>query len=195
MRVGSSDWRNDVERVQRVRSALPPDTDLLVDANQGWSVTDALAACSALDDIGLYWIEEPVDALNFAGCAAVADAIETPVAAGESLFEKRELLGLVDAVEVLMPDLQHCGGPSGFLDVLRDPAFGRMRISNHLFVEVSVHLLAVCPNAEIAELMPGWWDELFDRPLDVVDGTIAPPEEPGIGYRFSEQAQRFLNDI
>src|SRR5207253_834449 len=76
LRVGSADWRADVERVRRVREALPADVALLVDANQGWSRFLALEACRALDELGLYWIEEPVDALDFEGCAAVAAAVE-----------------------------------------------------------------------------------------------------------------------
>ena len=197
MRVGSADWRQDVQRVLAVREALPAGVGLLVDANQGWSPSRAMEACQVLDDLGLYWIEDPVDALDFDGCAAVAAAINTPIAAGETLFGRRELLRLVEAraAGVLMPDLQHCGGPSGFIEVLRDPAFASVRISNHLFVEASIHLLAACPNAEIIEMMPGWWDDLFDRPLDIVDGTLRPPDEPGIGYRFSERVRRFLTDV
>jgi len=196
MRVGSPDWRQDVERVTKVREALPGDIALLVDANQGWTAPDALEACRALDDLGLYWIEEPVDALDLDGCAAVAAAVTTPIAAGETLFGRRELLRLVEAgaVSVLMPDLQHCAGPTGFLEVMRDPALAGVRISNHLFTEVSIHLLAAGANAELVELMPGWWDDLFDRPLDIVDGTLRPPDEPGIGYRLSEQATRYLED-
>ena len=197
MRVGSQDWRIDVERVTRVRDALPGHVSLLVDANQGWSEMQAVEACRALDELGLYWIEEPVDALDFQGSAAVANAVKTPVAAGEGLFGKRELADLAAAggASVLMPDLQHCGGPTGFVAALLDPRIAAMRISNHLFAEVSVHLLSICPNAEIVELMPGWWDELFDRPLDVVEGMIAPSETPGIGHRFSDTVRHFLEDV
>jgi mandelate racemase len=196
MRVGSCEWRQDVARVERVKDALPNGVELLVDANQGWTLPEALEACRALDALGLYWIEEPVDAHDIGGHAAVASAIETPVAAGETLFWRNELLGLVQggAVDVLMPDLQHCGGPSGFLEALRDPQVASLPISNHLFAEVSVHLLCVTQGTKIVELMPGWWEELYDRGPDVVDGTIRPPEAPGVGYRFSERASATLRD-
>jgi mandelate racemase len=197
MRVGSRDWRLDVARVEQVRAALPGDVELLVDANQGWALDEALEGCRALDELGLYWIEEPVDALDFEGHAAVAAAVATPVAAGETLFWRRELLGLVEAggADVLMPDLQHCGGPSGFLEALRDPRIRGLPVSNHLFPEASVHLLCAAGSPSIVEWMPGWWDELFDRLPDVVDGAIRPPEEPGIGYRLSERAAGALQPV
>jgi L-alanine-DL-glutamate epimerase-like enolase superfamily enzyme len=190
MRIGSQDWRSDVKRVETVRNALPDDVGLLVDANQGWNRRDALAACRALDALELYWIEEPVDSDDLEGCAAITAAIQTPIAAGESMFGSRGMVDLIQAraASILMPDLQHCGGPTGFMQVMTHAEFARLPISNHIFTEVSIHLLATCGDPLIVEHMPGWWDGLFDRPLNIVDGAMRPPEDPGIGYRFSDRA-------
>ncbi len=194
MRIGSPDWRRDLARVSRVREALDPDTHLLVDANQGWSRIQALAATQALDELGLTWIEEPVDVDDVAGLAQIAAAIRTPVAAGESVFGTEGLRPLIEheAAAVLMPDLQHCGGPTGFLLAAAQAQLAGLPISNHLFIETSVHLLAACPNAYLVEYMPGWWDELFERPPAISGGTIRPREEPGIGVRFREDATATL---
>ncbi|WP_219418576.1 mandelate racemase/muconate lactonizing enzyme family protein [Pseudonocardia nigra] len=195
MRVGSPDWRRDLDRVTRVREALDPATHLLVDANQGWSRTRALAATRALDELGLFWIEEPVAVDDVAGLAQIAAAIQTPVAAGESVFGTEGLRPLIEhaAAAVLMPDLQHCAGPTGFLLAATQAQLAGLPISNHLFIETSVHLMAACPNAHIVEYMPGWWDELFERPPDIRDGTIRPSDEPGIGVRFRDDATATLH--
>lgn len=194
MRVGSPDWRHDVERVSRVREALDPATELLVDANQGWSRVQALAAARALDDLGLFWLEEPVDVEDVAGMARIAATVRTPVAAGESVFGAAGLRPLIEqnAAAVLMPDLQHCGGPTGFLLAAAQAQLAGLPISNHLFIEVSIHLLAACPNAYIVEYMPGWWDDLFHRPPDIRNGTLRPSDEPGIGVRFRDDAEATL---
>ncbi|MCA1656165.1 MAG: mandelate racemase/muconate lactonizing enzyme family protein [Actinobacteria bacterium] len=194
MRVGSPDWRHDVQRVSRVRAALDPATQLLVDANQGWSRIDALAAARALDDLALFWLEEPVDVDDVAGMARVAAAIRTPVAAGESVFGTEGMRPLIEhgAAAVLMPDLQHCGGPTGFLLAAAQAQLAGLPISNHLFIEVSIHLLAACPNAAIVEYMPGWWDDLFHRPPDIRNGTLRPSDEPGTGVRFRDDAEATL---
>jgi L-alanine-DL-glutamate epimerase-like enolase superfamily enzyme len=194
MRVGSPNWRQDVERVTRVREALDPATELLVDANQGWSRIQALAAARALDDLGLFWLEEPVAVEDVAGMARVAAAVRTPVAAGESVFGAEGLRPLIEqnAAAVLMPDLQHCGGPTGFLLAAAQAQLAGLPISNHLFIEVSIHLLAACPNAYIVEYMPGWWDDLFHQPPEIRNGTLQPGDEPGIGVRFRDDAEAAL---
>jgi L-alanine-DL-glutamate epimerase-like enolase superfamily enzyme len=186
MRVGSPDWRDDLARVTRVRETLDPETQLLVDANQGWSRIDALAATRALDELGLFWIEEPVSVDDHVGLGQIAASIDTPVAAGESVFGTEGLSPLIehDAAAVLMPDLQHCGGPTGFLRAAVQAELAGLPVSNHLFLEVSIHLLAACPNRYVAEYMPGWWDDLYEQPPAIVDGHLRPGEEPGVGVRF-----------
>jgi mandelate racemase len=195
MRVGSSDWRRDVARVAAVREALGAGTQLMVDANQGWSRLEARAALSALDELGLYWIEEPLDVSDVEGLAALAERTTTPLAAGETVFGVAGAAPLIErgAVGVLMPDLQHCGGPTGFQRVAVQAANHHVALSNHLFTQVSVHLMMAAPNALVVELMPGWWEELFDRPLDISDGMIRAPKTTGIGFRFSELATRELS--
>ena len=194
MRAGSADWRADVERIERVRAALGDGTELLVDANQGWSTATALAAARALDGLGLYWLEEPVDVGNVEGSARVAAATTTPISAGETVFGTAGFSPLIErrAADVLMPDLQHCGGPTGFMRVAEQAALANLPISSHLFTEVSVHLLMACPNALIVEHMPGWWDDLFDGGPQIVDGSIRPSQEPGLGCRFAERARGSL---
>ncbi|HZD64716.1 MAG TPA: mandelate racemase/muconate lactonizing enzyme family protein [Acidimicrobiales bacterium] len=197
MRVGSPDWRSDVHRVEQVRSALGDTTQVLVDANQGWSRREALAAGRALDDLGLYWLEEPVDVADLEGCAAVARAISTPVAAGESVFGTAGFQPLIDhgAAAILMPDLQHCGGPSGFHRVAVQADLAGLPISSHMFTQVSVHLMASSRNALLVEHMPGWWEHLFQPELDIQQGMIRPPSTPGTGFKLVDWAGETLNPV
>ena len=197
MRVGSKDWRRDLERVALVRGALKAETALMVDANQGWSRVEARAALRQLDELGLYWIEEPLDVSDVRGLAELAQSIKTPIAAGETVFGVGGAAALIDAraAAIFMPDLQHCGGPTGFRRVAALAENAHVAISNHLFTQVSTHLMAAAPNALLVEHMPGWWDDLFDRRLDVVDGAIRPSGDPGIGFRFSAAAQQLLEPL
>lgn len=190
MRVGSQDWRHDIARVTAVREALGSETALMVDANQGWSRIQARAAVRALDSLDLYWIEEPLDVSDVEGLAEIVRSISTPIAAGETVFGVRGASELIDhhALSVLMPDLQHCGGPTGFQRVSLLAQNAHIAISNHLFTQTSVHLMMAAPNALVVELMPGWWDDLFGQPLDITAGMIRPPTGSGIGFRFAEIA-------
>lgn len=197
MRVGSQRWIDDIDRVRAVKEVLRPETELMVDANQGWSRMQARHATRALDELGLYWIEEPLDVSDLDGLAELARSISTPIAAGETVFGVSGAAELIDrqAVSVLMPDLQHCAGPTGFRRVAQLAENAHVAISNHLFTQVSTHLMAAAPNALVVEYMPGWWEELFDHPLPISNGLVRPPAEPGIGFRFSERASGLLAEI
>jgi mandelate racemase len=182
MRAGSMDWRRDVERVTRVRDALGDRVQLLVDANQGWDRVTAGRAARALDDLGLYWLEEPVLAADLEGTSAIARAVATPVAAGESLPGAAAFSGF--PADVAMPDLGHCGGVTGLAHAVSVLDAARVPVSPHLFTEVSTHVLCASTGALIVEYMPGWWDALFEEDLTLVDGGFAPPERPGTGFTF-----------
>jgi mandelate racemase len=194
MRAGSADWKADVERVTRVREALDDPMQLLVDVNQGWTPPDAERAARALDDLGLYWLEEPVEATDLRGTAAVAQAITTPLAAGESLPGARAFSELVarGVADVAMPDLGHCGGVTGLTQVGTALDTTATPISPHLYTEVSVHVLCGFSTALIVEYMPGWWDGLFEEALEFDNGTLAPPDRPGIGFTFRESPTQVL---
>jgi L-alanine-DL-glutamate epimerase-like enolase superfamily enzyme len=188
MRAGLPDWRQDVQRVTHARNGIGERMQLLVDVNQGWALPDAERAAHALDDLGLYWLEEPVEATDLRGTAAIAQAIATPLAAGESLPGARAFaeLAALGAADVAMPDLGHCGGVTGLTQVGAALEAAGMPMSPHLYIEVSAHVLCACPNALILEYMPGWWEGLFEEDLEFDDGALAPPDRPGIGFTLRE---------
>jgi mandelate racemase len=192
MKVGHSDWRRDIERVERVRDAVGDRISLMVDANQAWSVQDAIAAGRVLADAGVVWFEEPIAVEDVKGCARVTAAVDMPVASGENLFTRHGFLPLVEhrAADVLMPDLMRSGGPSEFLQIAALAEAHRMPVSSHAFQEISAHLMAACPNAGLVEIIPGWSDHLFDTPPLVADGRIHLSERPGLGFKLAEQAVR-----
>jgi mandelate racemase len=191
LKVGHDDWRVDVDRVTRVREALP-ELELMVDANQGWSVSTAIAAGRELTGLGVTWLEEPVAVDDLSGSARVAAALEMPVASGESLFTSRGFLGLIEAraADVLMPDLIRSGGPAEFLRIATLADVHSMPVSSHLFPEISAHLMAACPNATLVEIVPEWSQGIFDTPPPIVEGRIQLPDRPGLGFGFSERALR-----
>jgi L-alanine-DL-glutamate epimerase-like enolase superfamily enzyme len=190
MRVGSPDWRDDVERVRSVRSALDDGIGLMIDVNQAWSIESALAAGKALEEVGLLWIEEPVDAQDLRGQACLARELRTPVAAGETLWGQRGFTQLLEAggVDVVQLDLMRCGGITPFLDIAALVEASGSPVTSHLFTPISAHLLAATPRAHMAEHLPSWFDPLFEQGPRIVDGKLLPSEEPGLGMTLSAAA-------
>ncbi len=187
MRVGSPDWREDVERVRGVRAALDPEVGLMIDVNQAWSVDVALRAGNELEDLGLLWIEEPTDAQDHAGQARLARELRTPVAAGETLWGRRGFQQLLEAggVDVVQLDLMRCGGITPFLAIAALVEPTRAPVTSHLFTPISAHLLAASSRPYMAEHLPSWFDPFFAAPPRIEDGVLLPSEGPGLGLELA----------
>ncbi len=192
MRLGRSP-REDVERVRKLREAIDPEVKLLADVNQGWNEATAIRVGRELEPFNLYWLEEPLPFEDLEGCARVAAALTMPIATGEtdygSLGMKRHLEAR--AADILMPDLQRMGGVTEFLKAATLCEAFHTPVSSHLFMETSCHLIAAASNGLILEHMD-WWQELFEKPLQLKEGQVVLPDKPGIGLGVNRKAlERF----
>jgi mandelate racemase len=189
LRIGHPRLEDDLAAARAVRKALPPEIALMTDYNQGLDVAEAIRRGRELDGEGLYWIEEPVRADDFAGAAEVAAAIETPVQIGENFqspFELERALA-AGASDYVMLDAQMLGGVTGWLAGMALAQAAGKACSSHLFQEYSAHLLAITPTA-------GWleWFDIADpilrEPLALANGMVTAPERPGSGLDWNEAA-------
>jgi L-alanine-DL-glutamate epimerase-like enolase superfamily enzyme len=186
--VGGGTLAEDVERVAALRDALGPDFPLMIDANQGWDRATAKRAVAALAPYDLGWLEEPLDAADLEGLAALRALGKIPIAAGETAYGAGEIRPLLeaDAVDLLQPDLMRCGGVTGMLAVGALADLHRVPLSPHLFAETASHLMAALPTATEVECFPGWFDHLFG-PLAVADGVVQPATGGGIGVELDQR--------
>lgn len=191
IRLGRSSFAEDLAAVRAARRNIPDTIALMADFNQSLTVAEAIQRGTALDGEGLYWIEEPVRADDFHGCARVATAVSTPIQIGENfsgLYEMHEALRQ-EASDFVMLDAQQIGGVTGWLPAAAlAQTYGR-EVSSHLFQEVSAHLLATSGTGAWLEYM-NVADPVLVEPLRPVDGTIAAREVPGLGLQWDEAAVR-----
>jgi mandelate racemase len=191
IRLGRPSLADDVAAVRAARRSLPDEIRLMADFNQSLTVREAIARGRALDDEGLDWIEEPVRADDFPGCARVTAAVRTPIQLGENFAGPLEMHAAASAGagDLLMADAQQIGGVTGWLRAAAVAhAFGR-ELSTHLFQEVSAHLLAVTPTADWLEYMP-LADPVLREPLKLDRGMVTAPDRPGSGLEWDEDAVR-----
>ncbi len=189
IRLGFPTLEEDLASVRAARRAIPDHVALMVDYNQSLTPTEAIRRGRALDDEGVYWIEEPIRADDLRRCAEVAADVATPIQMGENfngVLEMQEALTL-QASDYVMPDLQQIGGVTGWLQaaVLADKA-GRP-MSNHLFVEASAHLLAATPTRHWLEYLD-LAGPVLQCPADIVDGQITASDRPGLGLTWNDEA-------
>ena len=189
IRIGHSSLAADLAAVRAVRRRLPDDVELMADYNQALSTAEALRRCAALDDEGLCWIEEPVRHDDYAGAAAIAAAVRTPIQIGENFAGPRAMAEALRerAGDYLMPDLERIGGVTGWLQAASLAAAAGVETSSHLYPEVSAHLLAVTPTRHWIESVD-WAAPILERPLEIVDGHALAPDRPGTGVAWNSDA-------
>jgi L-alanine-DL-glutamate epimerase-like enolase superfamily enzyme len=185
VRVGKPRHGEDIDRVTAVRQAVGPEIELMVDANQGLTVDHAIRLGRGLEGLDLVWFEEPVPAYDLAGHAAVAAALDTPIASGETEYTRHGMAAMLDAkaADILMPDLQRIGGLTEFRKAAHLAESREVPISPHIFSEYSLSIAGSSPNAIYLEHMP-WLAPLFREQMVLEEGCIAMPEGPGLGFTF-----------
>ncbi len=189
VRLGYATLREDIEVVRAVRQAVGDHITLMCDYNQGLTPTEALLRCRALDDEGLYWIEEPILADDYAGNALIADHTHTPIQIGENFWGPHDMHKALaaKACDYAMPDLMRIGGVSGWMRAAALAESAGMPMSSHLFPEVSAHLLAVTPTGHWLEYVD-WAAPILAQPLAIKDGHALIPDRPGNGMAWDEAA-------
>ena len=190
LKVGQPDRALDIHRVEAVRKHLGDDAPLMVDANQQWDRPTAQRMCRAFEDFNLVWIEEPLDAYDHEGHAALAAAFDTPIATGEMLTSAAEHAELIRhrAADYLMPDAPRVGGITPFLKIAAQAEAAGLMLGPHFAMELHVHLAAAYPSEPWVEHFD-WLEPLFNERLEIRDGRMLVPTRPGLGLSLSEQAR------
>lgn len=192
LKVGQPDWREDLRRVGEARKVLGDRVALMVDANQQWDRVRAQRMCRVFEEFGLEWIEEPLDAYDFEGHAALARTFDTPIATGEMLCSVTEHQELIRhrAADFLMPDGPRVGGITPFLKIAGMAEQAGLMLGPHFAMELHVHLAAVYATEPWVEHFD-WLEPLFNERITIRDGRMQVPTEPGLNLSLSEQARRW----
>jgi mandelate racemase len=191
LRLGRDRLADDIEAIRVVREAVGADVKLMVDFNQGLSLGDALHRCHALDDQGLYWLEEPIAYDNIAGYSQLTRKLKTPIQLGENFYGPRALFQAVQAGagKYMMPDLMRIGGVTGWLRAAAIAGAAGIEMSTHLYPEVSAHLMRVTETAHWLEWQD-WADPILAETFKLEAGHLVVPDRPGSGIAWNEEAIR-----
>lgn len=195
LKVGQPDRAKDIERVRAIREHLGDAVPLMVDANQQWDRPTAQRMCRIFEEFGLVWIEEPLDAYDHEGHAALARTFDTPIATGEMLTSAAEHAELIRfrAADYLMPDAPRVGGITPYLKIAAQADAAGLMVAPHFAMELHVHLAAAQASEPWVEHFD-WLEPLFNERLEIRDGRIQVPTRPGLGFSLSEQARRWTRE-
>jgi mandelate racemase len=190
LRMGRAEARDDMEALRAVKKATGPGIILMVDFNQALTVAEALKRGRLIDEEGgVSWIEEPIRADDFAGAARLTREIATPIQLGENFMGPEQMAQALaaGACDYVMPDAQRIGGVTGWMRAAALAQGAGAEMSSHLFPEVSAHLLAATPTCHWLEYVD-WANPVLERPLELKDGQVLIPSQPGTGIAWDEKA-------
>ena len=183
-----------------VREAVGKDVKIMTDCHSFFTVPRAIAVAKKLEPVELDWYEEPVVPERTADTVAIRRGIKQNMAGGEFLFEVKgfEPLCREKAVDVIMPDVKHCGGILEMTRIAAMAAVHGVTVAPHnptgpIATAASVQLCAGMKNFRILELQWGEvdWRSALVRPAErFQNGTISVPDAPGLGITLNEEQAR-----
>jgi L-talarate/galactarate dehydratase len=180
-----------VERVRVMRESIGPDIDLMCDINQLWSVNQAIEVGRRIEPYHLFWLEDPTTHDDYPGMARIADALTTPIAAGEYHYGIVPFRHLLEArsIDIVMIDLLRVGGITQWMKVAGMAEAFNLPVVSHLVPEIQVHLVAAIPNGLTVEYMP-WTLALYEQTPPIERGQLVVPTKPGLGLAFDQAAMK-----
>ncbi len=176
-----------IERVRVMRESIGADVDLMCDINQLWSVNHAIEVGTRIEPYHLFWLEDPTAHDDYPGLARIADALTTPIAAGEYHYGIVPFRHLLEArsIDIVMIDLLRAGGITQWMKIAGMAEAFNLPVVSHLVPEMHVHLVAAIPNGLTVEYMP-WTLRLFEETPAIENGQLVVPKKPGLGLAFDQ---------
>ncbi len=224
LRMHSHDVKQDLRVVEEVRRAVGDTMEIMVDANQGWrvdllekgpvwDVRTAVEVARELDRLGVAWLEEPLDRMDYAGMREIRDKTNMRIAAGElnSRFQEFRELARNRSADILQPDACMVGGIGISRKIATLCQAENLRFAPHTWTNgigllVNMQVMASTPAAEYCEYpieSPGWVPEKRDgiltEPVSIdTDGYVTLPDLPGLGLnidhdKLSQYGEKFFS--
>jgi len=189
IKVGKPHVSEDTSRLIAVRKALGPSFEIMVDANQAFSVSEAIRRAKSWENIDLAWFEEPLPAEDMNGHVRLSQSTSTPIAVGESIYHPshfREYLQ-AGACSIVQVDVARVGGITPWLKTAHLAECFNVQVCPHFLMELHIGLCCAIPNARWLEYIPQL-DIVTKTKMKIENGYAYPSSEPGLGIDWDFQA-------
>jgi len=189
IKVGKPHLSEDVQRLAAVRDAIGDEMELMVDANQGFTVAEAIRRARRFEEFDLGWFEEPLPAEDLGGHVMLRESTSLPIAVGESLYSISHFREYLQrgACTIIQTDAARIGGITPWLKCAHLAESFNVPVCPHFLMELHVGLCAAVPNAPWVEYIPQL-DVVMKNSMRIEDGFAFPFEEPGLGIEWDWSA-------
>lgn len=188
---GGKNLRGDVRRCAKIREAIGPDIDFMVDANNAFHAGDAIKLANEIREYDIKFFEEPVFADDIPGLKRFHQGTDIPLATGEHEYTRygaRDLL-INDATDYLQMDATRCGGYTEMLKCIALSQAWNVAFAPHAMEHMHMHLVSAAPNAYALERLFLFEDitrMVYDNPPEPHNGMLTIPDEPGLGLKLNK---------
>lgn len=189
------DIPGDIAKAKAVRKLVGDAFPLAFDANNGYSVGGAMRVGRALEELGYWWFEEPVQHYHVKAMGEVTQRLDITVSAGEQTYTLAGLADLISAgVRMVQPDIVKMGGITGLKQAQALCQAHGVELVPHqtqptIGHQASLHIAAT----QMGATKPCEWNDpstrthaVFDNPPYPVDGLFHLAEQPGLGLAINE---------
>jgi L-alanine-DL-glutamate epimerase-like enolase superfamily enzyme len=186
IKVGRPTIAEDVDRLGAVREAVGGSFEIMVDANQAFTVSEARRRALAFAPFGLAWLEEPLPAEDVSGHVELAAMAPMPIAVGESLYHPSHFRDYLErrACSIVQVDCARIGGITPWLKVAHLAEAFNLAVCPHFLMELHVSLTAAVPNGAWVEYIPQL-DAITTSRMAIDDGYAIAPSSPGLGIDWN----------
>lgn len=156
VKIGKPSLAEDRARLGAVREAVGDGFEILADANQGFTLSEALRRADMLAEFGVGWFEEPMPADDIGAHVALARHSRVPIAVGESLYSLSQFKDylVARAASIVQVDAARIGGVTPWLKVAHLAEAFNIAVCPHFLMELHVSLVCAAPNARMVEYIP-----------------------------------------
>ena len=186
------------DSIAAVRKAVGPHIDICVDMHGRYDAPTGRKVAKMMEPLNLMWLEEPVPADNIDVYKTITQETSTPICGGENFYLGYGYTRLLEqaAIDIIMPDLQKCGGLGegqriANLANLYYTPFSPHMVGSFLGAMASAHVCASVPNFHILEWQtlsdtePKWKEIVtYDKPF-IEKGFLVVSDKPGIGVELN----------
>lgn len=182
IKVGRPHLNEDRQRLYAVRKAVGEEYEIMTDANQSFSLPEAIRRASVLEEVGVAWFEEPLPADDVGAHVRLANATNVPIAVGESMYSLSQFKDYLHngGCGIVQADVARIGGITPWLKVAHLAEAYNVPVCPHFLMELHVSLVCAVPNAPWLEYIPQL-DLIAVDGMRIEDGRARPSDAPGLG--------------
>jgi L-rhamnonate dehydratase len=199
------DLANDIALARAIRGEVGDAVAVRVDANEAWSVFEPVDALARFEDVGVEFVEQPIDMHNIAGLADLRRKARVRIGANQSAWLPTQVPEVIrqDAADVIVTDPHQLGGLVAFHNAATMCETAGIPVCKHAFADLGIttiataHVLGTLPSPQLGhqQFLTFLVHDMVAEEIEFVDGAIPAPTGPGLGIELDYDALKFYEGI